>query len=460
VDHGRFGQRRFLASMIEKVALSKFGTLICIAGLSAAAACAIAFCTYRAILPLEIDPNEAWNAWNSAAIEHLYPDFAQLTINNYPPLYFYMQHMFFQLGLERIYTGRLASILSSLLLSFLVYRTVRVLGATRLGAAAGAIWFLATLAGAYTGYVGMNDPHLPGLALMCAGFLWFVARQQKGKATEPAVLLMVLAGFVKHSLVAIPASAFVWLAFVSPHRAVRAVAIGMAACALGLIICHVVYGRNFIEQLTLPRAMGAQNSRLAITSLLPLAAGGAVVTTWLLNNLRDRLAKKVAVFVMITLASGFVQKLGDGVDVNAYFEVLFALAAGVGIAFGSSQALPLAGASEAGRHRLVFAAVLLLGVSISYQSEPYRLMFSGEFRAEVAENVEAVATEVKRVRRIPGNVSCSVMLVCYWAGKPFVWDDFAMRQRVATGRWTQKELDQRARAKRIKFETIDDKTVW
>jgi hypothetical protein len=53
-----------------------------------------------------------------------------------------------------------------------------------------------------------------------------------------------------------------------------------------------------------------------------------------------------------------------------------------------------------------------------------------------------------------------VMLVCYWAGKAFVWDDFAMQQRVATGRWTQKELKNMARAKRIKFETIDERTVW
>src|SRR5215469_8769948 len=114
--------------MTEKVTLSNFGTLICIAGLSAAAACAIVFCTYRAILPLEIDPNEAWNAWNSADIEHLYPDSRQLTINNYPPLYFYLQHTFLLLGLERIYMGRFVSILASLLLSFLAYRTARVLG--------------------------------------------------------------------------------------------------------------------------------------------------------------------------------------------------------------------------------------------------------------------------------------------------------------------------------------------
>jgi hypothetical protein len=446
--------------MLQKITFSTYGTLICIAALSGAAACAIAFCTYRAFLPLEIGPNEAWNAWNSAAIERLYPDFGQLTINNYPPLYFYLLDIFARLGIERVYAGRLVSMLASLLLGFLVYRIVRVLGAARLGAAAGAIWFLATLAGAFTGYVGMNDPHLLGLALMCTAFLWFVGRQQKGKSTEPAILLMALAGFVKHSLVAIPASALIWLAFESPWRAARAAAFGIAICTFGLLVCHIVYGPNFIEQLTFPRAIGAQNVRVAVTSLLPLAAGCAVAAAWLLNMLHDRLTQKMAIFVIVSLASGFVQSLGDGVDVNAYFEALFALAVGVGMAFGGGQTLPSANTLGTGRLRLAFAIVLLLGASVSYQNEPYRLIVSREFRAEVAENVEAVAAEVKRIRKISGNVSCTVMLVCYWAGKAFVWDDFAMRQRVATGRWTEKELKNMARAKRIKFETIDERTVW
>jgi hypothetical protein len=446
--------------MLQKTTFSAFAALICIAALSGAAVCAIAFCTYRAFLPMEIGPNDAWNAWNSLVIERLYPDSRQLTINNYPPLYFYLLHLFSLFGLERVYTGRLVSILASLLLGFLVYRMVRVLGKDRLGAAAGAIWFLGTLAGAFTGYVGMNDPHLVGLALMCTALLWFVGRQQKGKSTEPAVLLMTLAGFVKHSLVAIPASAFIWLAFESPRRAARAAAFGIAVCTLGLIVCHVVYGPNFIEQLTFSRAIGTHNLRPAITSLLPLAGGCAVAAVWLLNNRHDRLAQKMAVFIIISLASGFVQRLGDGVDVNAYFEALFALAVCAGMAFGSSRVPSFAETLATGRLRLAFAIVLLLGVSVSYQNEPYRLMFSRDFRAEVAENVEAVAAEVKRIRKISGNVSCSVMLVCYWAGKAFVWDDFAMQQRVTTGRWTEKELKNMARGKRIKFETIDERTVW
>ena len=452
-------EQQSFTPVLERIKPGNVAVAALIVALLAAASTAIVFCCFRASLPLEIDPNEAWNAWQSKSLVHLYPPADALTINNYPPLYFYLLHACASLGVEEIYAGRAISIFASLALTFLVYRTVVILGATRLAASVGAIWLLATLSGAYTGYVGMNDPHLLGLTVMCAGFTWFVARAKKGQATKPAVLLMILAGFIKHSLIAIPASALVWLAFDRPREAARASAFGLAACAAGLVVCRAVYGSEFLEQLMMPRAVGWKNLHLALTYAAPLAGGAAICISWLICDRRSRLAQKIAVLLAVTFISGFVQSLGDGLDVNAYFEFLFALAIGAGMAFGKIQAWP-ASASAAAGIRLAFAAVLLIALSLSSQTEPYKFLVSREFQQDVAENVDAVRSEVKRLKKIQGNVSCSVMLVCYWAGKPFVWDDFAMRERVATGRWTEAEMKRQARLHHIRFETIDDRTVW
>ena len=145
-----------------------------------------------------------------------------------------------------------------------------------MAAGIGAIWFLATLAGAYTGYAGMNDPHLLGVAVMGAGFIWFIARANKGKGTEPAVLLMILAGFIKHSLIAIPASALIWLALDRPREAARTAAFGAAACAAGLLVCYAVYGGAFFEQLLTPRAVGWKNLHLALTFAAPLIGAAGI----------------------------------------------------------------------------------------------------------------------------------------------------------------------------------------
>ena len=263
-------EQRVFAPVIARIKPDKVILAALIAALLAAASTAIVFCCYRASLPLEIDPNEAWNAWQSKSLAHLYPAADALTVNNYPPLYFYLLHAFFSLGAEEIYAGRVISILASFVLTFLVYRSIIVLGAERLAAGLGAIWFLATLAGAYTGYVGMNDPHLLALAVMCAGFTWFIAKANKGRPAVAALLLMVLAGFIKHSLIAIPASALVWLALDRPREAARTAAFGAAACAAGLLVCRVLYGGTFFEQLMLPRAMGWKNVHLALTYAAPL----------------------------------------------------------------------------------------------------------------------------------------------------------------------------------------------
>jgi hypothetical protein len=452
-------EQRVFAPVIARIKPNKIILSALIAALLVAVSTAIVFCCYRASLPLEIDPNEAWNAWQSKSLAHLYPAADALTVNNYPPLYFYLLHAFSSLGAEEIYAGRVISILASLALTFLVYRAIIVLGAERLAAGLGAIWFLATLAGAYTGYLGMNDPHLLGLAVMCAGFTWFVARANKGQPAEPAILLMVFAGFIKHSLIAIPAVALIWLAFDRPREAARTAAFGAAACAAGLLVCRVIYGSSFFEQLMLPRAVGWKNVHLALTYAAPLLGAAAICIAWLVYDRRSRIAQKIGVLLLLTFFSGFVQSLGDGLDVNAYFEFLFALAIGIGMAFSKVQGWP-ASVPQAAGLRLAFAVVLLVPLAFSSQSEPYKFAFSREFRRDVAENVDAVRTETKRLKKMTGSVSCSVMLVCYWAGKPFVWDDFAMRERVATGRWTEAELKRQARLHHIRFETIDEGTVW
>ena len=73
----------------------------------------------------------------------------------------------------------------------------------------------------FDGYVGMNDPQLAALAVMTWALVWLVRRQRNGRAVEPALLLMVLAGFYKHNLLAVPLTALCWLAAVEGRGARR-----------------------------------------------------------------------------------------------------------------------------------------------------------------------------------------------------------------------------------------------
>ena len=429
--------------------------------LSLGLAC-FAICCYRASLPFEIDPNEAWNAWWSKSLDHLYPSQDALVINNYPPPYFYLLKLGSLAGPDPdpIYTGRTISIFGVIALSVIVFSAIRILGASLSRAAFGAIWFFSSLNVAFMGYVGMNDPQLIAMTVMCGGFVWFAQRQEAGKAVEPAVLVMVAAGFFKHSIAAIPLSALIWLGMEDPKRALRASVSGLLAAGGGLLICYLYYGNNFIEQLLFSRALNFENVFTGRAVLHYLLVALAPIVLWLCFDWKNRLAWKMAVLLALTLGSGIVQRMGDGVDINSFFEFLFALALGLGLAL--NQTPQLSGILKRGMTvvRPALAFMLFPMLLLCFPKEAYTSIRSGAFRSGLAENAKTVQSEVKRVRAVPGKVSCTVMLVCYWAGKPFVWDSFALEQRVATGKWTQAELNRQARASGIRFVKIEDGTEW
>ena len=113
-------------------------------------------------------------------------------------------------------------------------------------------WFVATLARFFEFYVGMNEPQLFGLAVMSAGFAWFWKRHAEGRAVEPAVLVMVLAGFIKHNFIALPLVALLWLWLDNWRLGLRATLdrrgrIRARACDLRLHVRALLHSRHAVS---------------------------------------------------------------------------------------------------------------------------------------------------------------------------------------------------------------------
>ena len=64
---------------------------------------------------------------------------------------------------------------------------------------------------------------------------------------------MVVAGFYKHNIVAVPVTSLLWLALTDWRRAIVPAAIGAGAAAFGLLVCVALYGDVFLANLLTER---------------------------------------------------------------------------------------------------------------------------------------------------------------------------------------------------------------
>src|SRR5215813_1357816 len=179
--------------------------------LYAIAILSFAWPTYRAFLNIEIGNNEGWNAYFADAAMGkmpLYPSTAQLITNNYPPLSFYIVGLVGRFIGDPVLAGRLLSLVAMVAIATTIALSVRRLGGSGLAARISGAFFVATMSRFFISYVGMNEPQLFSEAIMAFGFLGFLIARSNDRGYVGPVLVMALAGFIKHNVIAMPLTVF------------------------------------------------------------------------------------------------------------------------------------------------------------------------------------------------------------------------------------------------------------
>jgi hypothetical protein len=418
---------------------------------------------WRAFLPLQIAYNEAWNAWLADAAlgaGPIYPGASEFIVNNYPPLSFHLVALIAKAtGVDALYVGRMLSLLATVTCGLAAALCVRRFGGGRITAGVAGLWFIAALSRFHDAYVGMNDPNLLALALMGLALAWFLSRLENRRPVEPAIVAMVVAGFFKHTLLAIPLTALLWLAAADRRLAFRAALVGAAASAIALALCWLAYGGAFFEQMLMPREFSPRLAWLALDRVYWIVPALAIVAIWAWYDRRSQAARFVLILAALSFASLMLQRMGEGVDDNAQFELVFATAMGLGFAFDRIDMVPLARRFGADRTRIAIGLILVARLLWPLKPEPFLWIASPAYRQEIANNIEVMKKEVARIKAIPGPVTCTIMAVCRQAGKPYVWDHFWMTQRAAVTHSDFSLFEAQARARGVRFETIDPR-AW
>jgi hypothetical protein len=313
----------------------------------------------------------------------------------------------------------------------------RLTGQWRYAAFTGAC-FLIWIAAYKADRVGMNDPQFLGMVLSMGGLYCFVRGPESDKWLRWSAVLFVVAIFTKQSLLALPCAVAMQLLLTNRKRLATWLAAGAAAGFSLLLLTFLVGGPYFFTDLLIPRIhsydlLMANVAFYLMFFQVPLVAA----LVWALWEPRIRPAS-VAVWALAAgTALGFLFCCSGGSDWNHLFDAILALALIAGLVLpGVEKAVQTLAWRDA-----VFTVLLV--VPFFYSSWILLLpRVAGDAAAlrAIPQLEKEFAAGADFLRSQPGPALCENLLMCYAAGKPMTYDNFAVEQLVKTGTLPERRL--------------------
>jgi hypothetical protein len=388
--------------------------------------------------------NEGWNAYHADAVfseAPLYGEAAALFPNNYPPLSFAIVAAASGGAGDRVLAGRTVALLAFLaLLALIGWIASHTTGSRRLGILSGALAG-AWIGAAFSDYIAMNDPQMLGHALVLGGLVPLLGGRSQ-KRLVAAAALMVLGGLVKHNLIALPLAVTLWL-YGTDREAFRG---WLRACGGVLVIAFAglfwSHGASVFESVLRPReASLAFAVRNSADWLRPLAVPMVFALLVAREAWRDPDDRLLALYAAIGLGVGFFFSGGEGVSVNAYFDLVIALS------LLGPLLLARVGTLAPEALRVVPAAALTLGLLADpLLQAPAALLRLPERLDELGGWELGTREDIAYLERKGEPVICETLALCYWAGKPAGVDLYNSQQLFRAGLVDEQALLDRVEA--------------
>jgi hypothetical protein len=393
-----------------------------------------------------INYNEGWNAYHaSRALQwgNLYEPGEALIQNNYPPLSFYLVGIAGRLLGDDLFAGRWVSILSLWLTGFNIFLAALLMTRSWLPSLFCAVFFTAFFSAYYADYVGMNDPQMLAHLFMTSSLVVLVRSGEGGYGWMGAAVLMVVAGLIKHNVVAFPLAVTAFWALQDRKLFLNWVAFCLGLVVTTSVLLHVFYGAFFFSGVLASRVFGLSKVAEGLCDLgPPLLLPLAVWILGLLCSGKSRENLLILLYVAFSAVTGFIFYGGQGVSVNALFDLLIAVSLGAGVALAGFERAAIAGSSSS--RRILWAASLAL-VLVVLPPLRQRCAEWEDIRGKLETLEEETLADVSYLRELPGPALCMTLELGYWSGKVFAYDPFNMWQAVQMGRMDEDVVFERIR---------------
>ncbi len=407
--------------------------------------------------------NEGWNAyWAGAAWSgaNLYPPAESLSLNNYPPVWFFLTGALGHLAGDNIRAGRAIAAVAVLLNAAVLSLIAREIVGPRKGAWLAGASFIALFGLFYQSYAAADDPQvLAGLLMMIA--VWLAIRSidaTPSPASHAAIVgAMIAAGLVKHSVIAAPLAVALFFALTRRPRALAGfVAVSIVGVAMACAGLYLAFGKGIFASLLLPRPYDVEVAWAQTADQL-VQYGLLLLVIPFLALRSDAGSRLIVIYAVVALVEGAALSGGYRVDVNAFFDLLCAVAIGLGV-MAAAVAQYLRKPGPSGRLQWAAAAgwiaIALLPPLIAIPSASDDI--NDAFDAVTDDSYEA---ELQYVRSVaPGAVVCQDLALCYWAGQPLTLDMNSLR----TLAWAVPGLEDRvvAQIERCRFALVELDADW
>jgi hypothetical protein len=388
----------------------------------------------RAFLVTGLDYNEGWNVYNTLKVaqhQPLYPTTYGWTAVNYPALSFHLVALLGRSISEYLFIARFLSIvglcLSALFAGAIVWHTVRSRSAAWLSGTFLVAWFCV----AANGYVGMDDPQLLAQAFFMAGIYVYLRGNRSGWALEGAALLFVVGGNIKHNLIEFPLAVLLDLLFASPRKALRFAVGGALMVAVSVVLTRQIDGAAYISCMLAPRnysALDGMNLMLQLPLYSPLPTLAALVTAFFCWRYPER--RVLALLLFCALAVNLFFCGGSGVDINGFFGSMLAMALLCGVFWAEFSRLQIGNTNS--RSPLIAGSIFFLWLAVP-MIHMELLSPKDAFDAD-ADMAGRFTIEVAYLRDQPGAALCENMMVCAYAGKPYIYDPFNATRFIGLGK--------------------------
>jgi hypothetical protein len=427
-------------------------------GLIALGAClVIADRLHQASAVVPLNYNEGWNAYQTQWLQRTgspYPPAGSFVTNNYPPLWFPLVALAGHVTSQLVFAARLVATAGF----FLWLSAAAAIGFVLRGRT-GAVSCVIVLAGLLSAqadtYIAIADPQMLAQGISAIALCLAIrARSPESRAYAAAMIVAVLAGFVKHNLAPLPLALAVTALFTSRTAARRVIVAAATALVLGYLLGVLVGGVRWPANLLAPRHFlygKVVDKSIQFYTLNAMGIVLAAVGLYLLPSTHVR--RVLGLYLLAALPIGMFFSGGEGTNINVFFDSMVAMAVP-----GSLVVEGIASVASANRTITLpqwsGAAFIAAWLSVGGVQVAHDLVHRVQHEP-VSTREAQYAEDIAYLRSVPGDAICSDPALCYLAGKSYVYDPFNTGQAVVMGTFTAQSVQERLQGTLTVVQKVD-----